>query len=359
MTYYQLDSHVDIASWPEWGSAPRGPVLTCDNAHAGELMDSIIGPDAATGEPMVYHIIRCELCISTHVWPLPSQDALAQYYANQFYQVEKPEYIARYEQDRSWWEQCVHTPILRQCIDNNPWVFSDNKQASSLRVSRKNKRVLDIGAGPGIALDVARNMGLWTYAVEPNEALALRLRENNDGVYHGTLEDVAPYIQSDFSNKGFDILYLYETLEHQPCPEDFLLHCYDLLAPGGVIAIVVPNDYNPLQLRACQEYSLKHWWLAPPQHLHYFTPKTLQLLVRRCGLTLCDMRTTWPLEQAIFGGRNYIGNDVLGRQLHQERMAAELHDVHDADRWDARMARYRGNMINRIGREIVCIARKD
>jgi 2-polyprenyl-3-methyl-5-hydroxy-6-metoxy-1,4-benzoquinol methylase len=155
-----------------------------------------------------------------------------------------------------------------------------------------------------------------------------------------------------------DVLYLYETLEHQPCPEEFLLLCADMLAPGGVLVVVVPNDYNPLQLQAQQQLGIPRWWLAPPQHLHYFTPKTLQLLVRRCGFRIADMRGTYPLEQHLLTGENYIGNDMVGRKVHSARKAIELHAVGNAEDWDTLMAKYRGNLVDRIGREIVCIAQK-
>ena len=70
MLEFQMEHHFST-DYGEWGSAPRGPLIRCDRAHQGELMDSVIGPDVTTGKPMVYHILRCELCIAIHAWPLP------------------------------------------------------------------------------------------------------------------------------------------------------------------------------------------------------------------------------------------------------------------------------------------------
>lgn len=58
---FQLAWHDNPHTYPEWGSSPRGPLIRCDAAHQGELMDSVIGPDVVTGKPMVYHVVRCEL----------------------------------------------------------------------------------------------------------------------------------------------------------------------------------------------------------------------------------------------------------------------------------------------------------
>ena len=345
---FQLLSHYDLTTWPEWGSAPRGPLIECDMAHKGELLDTVIGPDPSTGKPRIYHIVRCELCIITHVWPLPSPEVLATYYAEQFYQVDKTDYVDRYEQDRPWWEQCVHGPILEQCLEELQVPVPDPV------------RFLEIGAGPGIALDVAKQRFGWeTNGMEPNHDLCLHLdRRGHDPIF-GTLEDhMARRAKSpEVAAETWDILYLYEVLEHQPNPEDFLLCCWDLLQPGGLIAVTVPNDYSPCQIQARRNLGLPPYWIAPPQHLNYFTPKTLQLVLRRAGFSLVDLRGTYPIDQHLIHGQNYIGNDTLGRQLHQQRMTEELLMVQSGT-WLQLEQQYRDQMQRRIGREIVAIGRK-
>ena len=338
---FQLLSHYDLATWPEWGSAPRGPLIECDMAHKGELLDTVLGPDPVTGKPRVYYIVRCELCIITHVWPLPSPEALARYYTEEFYQVDKTDYVARYEQDRAWWEECVHGPILEQCLEELGESVPDPV------------RFLEIGAGPGIALDVAKQRFGWdTWAVEPCDALIQSLADRGHTVTNGTLESAQPHLQPIF-----DILYLYEVLEHQSTPDDFLLRCWDLLRPGGLIVVVVPNEFSPLQMQAKKQLGLESYWLAPPQHLNMFSPKQLQLLLRRCGFKIVDARGTYPLEQFLLNGRCYVGDDAIGRACHRERMQEELSDLADG-KWLERENIYRENLKKRIGREMVFIARK-
>ena len=343
-TDFQLDWHYGH-DWPEWGSAPRLPLVRLDGMHQGEWLDSVAGTDPATGAPCIYQVLRCELCISTHVYPLPSERALAHYYATQFYTVDKPDYVERYERDRAWWEQCVHRPLL-----------------TGLQRPEARPRLLDVGAGPGIALDVARQLGWETWGIEPDPALATALAQRGHKGWAGvlsedrTLPGVCGWLWGQPGS--FDVVYAYEVVEHQPCPESFLLACAALLKPGGSLVIVVPNDYNPAQLAARQQLQVPPYWLAPPQHLHYFTPKTLQLLVRRCGFRVEDLRGTYPLDRALTEGENYLGNDTLGRAVHQRRMAEELASLADGT-WADREALYRGNLTYyRLGRELVCVARK-
>jgi 2-polyprenyl-3-methyl-5-hydroxy-6-metoxy-1,4-benzoquinol methylase len=58
----------------------------------------------------------------------------------------------------------------------------------------------------------------------------------------GTLEDYMAF--RDWCPKEimtWDVLYLYEVLEHHPNPEAILLDCYELLNPGGIMVICVPG----------------------------------------------------------------------------------------------------------------------
>lgn len=340
---FQLAWHVGD-DWPEWGSAPHKPLVQLDMGHKGEWLESVIGPDVATGKPMVYHVLRCELCIATHVWPLPPPEALAKYYATQFYERDKPDYVARYETDREWWEKCVHQPILQQCAD---LLYCNGVEADQVSF-------LDIGSGPGLALDCAKRLGWQTNGIEPHAGLCQAVSQRGHLMRQGTFETTMGLYSTAIAH----VLYAYEVLEHQPCPDDFLLRCYDLLEKDGVLVCVVPNDYSPIQLAAQVKFGLPSYWLAPPQHLFYWTPKTLQLCVRRAGFQILDMRGTFPIDKFLLEeGRNYIGDDAMGRRCHTYRMQDELYAV-EHGQWAQREQEYRFNLIQRIGREIVCIARK-
>lgn len=346
---FQIQYH-DGPDYPEWGSAPRRPLVQFDGAHKGEWMESVIGPDPLTGKSCIYHIVRCEMCITTHVWPLPSDDALATYYKTTFYQTDKSDMVLRYERDRAWWEQCVHEPILRRCRMSDVLHSPEEQQP----------RFLDIGAGPGIALDVARNtLGWETSGIEPNHNLCAALRQRGHAMHVGMLDtDPSNALQFQKILGKFHCLYAYEVLEHQANPEDFLLACAEMLEDRGYLVIVVPNDYNPLQFSARKELGMAPWWLAPPQHLQYFTPKTLQLLVRRCGFTLKDMRGTYAMEKFLLRGHNYIGNDDIGRICHQQRIQEELF-IMRSGLWGSYEKQMRRDLAEkRHGREIVCIAQK-
>lgn len=344
---YQIAWHLG-ENYPDWGAAPRGNLVRLDTAHQGEWLDSVVGPSVETGEPMVYHILKCELCICIHAWPLPDAAALATYYEALFYQQEKPDYLERYTADEAWWKQCVHEPLITQ-------VESHWYQEFAIRPQWPH--MLEVGAGPGMALAVGKDRGWKTFAIEPSPLCAAHLRAQGHRVYQGTLEGYQAALEG--IPRTYHLLYLYEVLEHQPCPEDFLLRCYDLLAPGGMLVIAVPNDASPLQYAVCGKLRIPPYWWAPPQHLFYFSPKFLQLVVRRAGFTIRDMRGTYPMERFILEeNQNYLGNDRIGRRVHQWRMQEELR-VTKSGLWQERAHQYRTAMeAYRQGREIYCIAQK-
>lgn len=242
--------------------------------------------------------------------------------------------------DLPWWTDCVWAPLLRQCAEAVAC-----PEATPLRY-------LDIGAGPAVSLDVAQRMGMATTGIEPNTLVAALAEARGHQMYCGTLETFT-------TSQRYHIITAYEVLEHQICADEFVLKCWDLLEPGGILAIQVPNDFSVLQLEACRRFDLPRWWLCAPQHLGYWSPKTLQLCLRRGGFTILGMRGTYPLERFILDdGLIYVGDDAMGRQIHEKRMAMEL-GLFEAGRWDDLMAVYRGNLAQRIGREIVAIARKE
>jgi 2-polyprenyl-3-methyl-5-hydroxy-6-metoxy-1,4-benzoquinol methylase len=336
----------ELPVFPDWG-ADQPPEKSYEkqyvtgpqgDMHAGEVLCEVQG----------VQVLRCHPCVGIHLFPVATDDELDTFYRDQFYQEVKPTYLATYEEDRLWWEQCVHGPLLHHC-------------QALLRGAVPPARVsmLDIGAGPGIALDVGKQQYGWdTYAIEPNALLARRLVERGHQVALGSLVDRVEFLR--YTWPPFDVLYLYEVFEHIPTPEVFLDHCHALLAPYGVLVIAVPNDFTPAQYEVMRRYDLPPWFVAVPDHQQYFSPITLKLLLRRCGFHIRYARMTFPLieEFILQDGLCYVNNPALGRACHQERMRRELAALADGS-WPALEAQYIANVETRTGREIILIATKD
>ena len=99
-----------------------------------------------------------------------------------------------------------------------------------------------------------------------------------------------------------------------------------LLAPGGVIAVTVPNDFSRTQIRA-EELGLinRRFWLAPPQHLHYFNTRTIEPFVRAMGFETLDAFADFPIDLFLYHpGSNYLTAPDAGKDAHRARIELDL-----------------------------------
>lgn len=135
-------------------------------------------------------------------------------------------------------------------------------------------RVLEIGCGQGFMLAVLKELGWDVYGIERNEHAARVAAEiTGTDIFIGGFSEVP-------EGALYDLIVLFQVLEHMEEPYTLLLQCEQHLAPGGKIVIGVPN-FGSWQAR-----SMKNRWfhLDPPRHLFHFSPGTLKKLLKRCGL---------------------------------------------------------------------------
>jgi 2-polyprenyl-3-methyl-5-hydroxy-6-metoxy-1,4-benzoquinol methylase len=137
-------------------------------------------------------------------------------------------------------------------------------------------RLLDVGCGTGIFLDVARRAG-WSasgldaspYAVSAISARAGGLGER---IRIGTLESV------DYEPGSFDVVTMFDFFEHVYRPIDFARRVARVLAPGGIAVVATPNYDSWLRrLLGRRTVSFKI-----PEHVAYYTPSTLASAVSEC-----------------------------------------------------------------------------
>lgn len=298
--------------------------------HEGPALDT-------AGE---YTVIDCQQCEFAHVVPLPDAATLRAFYQERYYEQEKPHYFKDAEEDAGWWDLVYHERLAML----EGWVARREDQPLT---------VLDVGSGPGGFLVAARKRGWDTWGIEPSPAAWEYSRANYGLVVHnGEFDDYAvTYVGDNYSAINFG-----EVLEHVPDPAAWLRRAHSLLSPGGLLLVIVPNDYSVLQ-GAVERQVRTRWWLAPPAHLNYFNIRSLHALVRRCGFAVADVTSTFPLELFILMGLNYAGNATVGREIHGMRKRLEL-ALELSGLGDAKRELYRAFARRGIGRDIVMLARR-
>jgi SAM-dependent methyltransferase len=280
-----------------------------------------------------FDVIDCLACGFRHIDPLFTTDQLRKFYESEFYESERPEYFERMEADRDWW-------MLRY-----------RHYYELLEAHAPGRRLLDIGSGPGYFLEAGRAHGWQVLGFEPSRAAANYARARGQAVVNDF------FSAAEAREHGpFDVISMSMVLEHVRDPIGLIEEARSLLVPGGLLFVASPNDFNPLQIILWKKMGFQPWWVNPKHHLNYFDTGSAKSFLQARRFEVLHLETSYPLENFLLAGRNYVGNPALGRQCHDERKAFEsalfLHDKAQIKALAASWA------AQGIGREFIILGRK-
>ncbi|MFQ5690681.1 MAG: class I SAM-dependent methyltransferase [Gemmatimonadota bacterium] len=160
----------------------------------------------------------------------------------------------------------------------------------------RGARVGDIGAGFGLFLQELRRQ--WPaaelVAIEPSDEMADMCREKGLVVVNAMLEDMKE------EQGGFLLLTAFEIFEHIYDPASFLRRVRELLAPGGRLYLTTLNG---------QGFDIQVFWarskaVFPPHHLNFANPRSVRILLERCGFEVDEVSTPgvldWDIVESAF-----------------------------------------------------------
>lgn len=134
------------------------------------------------------------------------------------------------------------------------------------------RRLLDVGCSYGFFLDVAKKRGWDVYGTELSAKQYAFAVKNHPKVYN------LPLLECHFGRNYFDVITLYDIIEHLPSPTLFLKQVNIILRPSGIIAITTP-DLSSFPARITGKY----WMNFVRMHLYYFHPRSITKLLEKCG----------------------------------------------------------------------------
>jgi 2-polyprenyl-3-methyl-5-hydroxy-6-metoxy-1,4-benzoquinol methylase len=198
---------------------------------------------------------RCHRCGLSFVAPLPSQDELLVLYDEGYFQSADGSLgYTDYEPLMVWFAELLRK--LRRVGAESP--------------------LLDIGTATGEFLLLAKEHGFEGLGIESSSWAAEKAQQKGVQVLVGTFEEIAPSLPS----ASFGSVVMSHMIEHFPDPLGVLKECARLLRPNGWIAILTPNYASPKWKDKNQTY------LTSREHLFYFTPLSLRLMVAKAGFTV-------------------------------------------------------------------------
>ncbi len=143
----------------------------------------------------------------------------------------------------------------------------------TLKRLRDNGRLLDIGAASGTFVKTAIEAGYDACGVEPSAWMCEIAKK-----YYGVTILPAAVEEMKFPDNSFDIITMWDVLEHVCDPMNTLKEAARILRPQGLLLINYPRIDDVL----ARIFGRK-WWFLLSVHLYYFTPKTLSLYIERLG----------------------------------------------------------------------------
>jgi SAM-dependent methyltransferase len=166
--------------------------------------------------------------------------------------------------------------ILHEQKDYPEWRWDYDVAIAEALEKCDGGKVLDVGAGLGMFL--LRLGSNWErYAVEGSETTRRELEASGINVFRDLSEAAQSYADT------FQLITLFQVLEHIADFDLILRQCRELLATGGRLVVTVPDGDAMIRqerLTGCPD--------MPPNHINKWTPESLTRVLRRSGFECSD-----------------------------------------------------------------------
>jgi len=206
-----------------------------------------------------FSYVRCTGCGLVYISPIPKAEALEHEY---------DQLSADYFLDER-----------RLALDE--YTERHDREVGLLQRVGARGRLLDVGCATGSFMMAARRIGFTDiHGVDVAAAsVAVAQRRGFDAV-------AGDFSAHMFAPGRFDVVSMWNTLEHLPDPFIFATEAWRVLAPGGYLVVSMPNC-NSLSVALLRR---RYRYIAL-EHLNYFTPATLRTLLTRTGFRVVHHET--------------------------------------------------------------------
>jgi 2-polyprenyl-3-methyl-5-hydroxy-6-metoxy-1,4-benzoquinol methylase len=150
----------------------------------------------------------------------------------------------------------------------------------------KSAQILEIGCGNGFMLNHLSHKGYKNvWGVEPSHTAA---KQANSKLKKRIIAQ--PFSAKLFQPNSFDLIFLFQTLDHLPQPDQFLADCYQLLKKNGRI-LTFNHDINSISAKILGEKSP----IIDIEHTHLYSQSSVQKLFQSQGFLInrCYSPMNW------------------------------------------------------------------
>jgi len=165
--------------------------------------------------------------------------------------------------------------------------FHKHLQAMEQFTGPANGRaLLDVGAYIGVFVEIAAAAGWQATGVEPSAWAAAEARRRGLDVLFGTQD------AEELQGRQFDVITMWDVIEHVDNPSAEIAKAYNLLKPGGWL-VLHTMDVDSLAARVMGA----RWPWLMDMHLYYFSQKTMAKM-----LAQNNFQVVWAGRRAVTCG---------------------------------------------------------
>ena len=177
-------------------------------------------------------------------------------------------------------------------------------------------RLLDMGCGLGYFIKALAPYPNWEVSGCEISAAAVRYGRETLGLRNvvcSRLED------AEFPRSFFDMITMWDVLEHIPHPDPLLRHCHGLLREGGLCFIRTPNVVAQLMRARLRKLAFgmrpELAYLMARDHMHHYSAVSIRHLLERNGFAVVKFMHLHPIQSKADNAVTYAAKNMCFETL--------------------------------------------
>jgi ubiquinone/menaquinone biosynthesis C-methylase UbiE len=195
--------------------------------------------------------------------------------------------------------------------------------------------ILEVGCGTGELLHEIAELGIRTVVgIDPFVPKDISY-QNGARVYKASIQQLS----ERFHDTEFDLIMFNHSLEHSPTPFEDLRAVTRFLKKDGEILLRFPvSDSEPSEAYG------KYWWsLDAPRHIYLFSARSVELLAKRCGLTVKRVHFEGTIDDILASEQHKAGIPLLAANSYFVSKDFSAFSASEMENYEKQIARQNEN----------------
>ncbi len=211
-------------------------------------------------------LVKCQNCGLIYVSPRPAAEELYALYGETYFHNNESGVVG-------------YTDYLK---DERNIRKTSQRRLRHIEKFAQPGRMIDVGCAAGFFASEAQKRG-WQVEGLDVSSFAVDYTRATVGIdaHHGSLTEV------DLPESAYDLVTMYDVIEHVPDPKAYVQRVAELLRPGGIFELATPDVGSfPARLTG------KRWigYKLSEEHVYYFSIKTLTRMLDEAGFDVVHTR---------------------------------------------------------------------